>query len=270
MNRNSNSYTIIYSIIMVVVVASVLAFTAINLKSRQEENVTIEKMGAILTSIGQAKGANEAPDKQTYISDEFKKFITRTFFVDSMGRITEAEPTVVLGALSNLPKVFDSKTAMPVFEAKLPNDSTLFVVPMTGKGLWGPVWGYVALNADCNTIFGASFDHKSETPGLGAEIALPAFSNQFVGKRLFEEGQFKSINLTKGVGSSADNFHAVDAISGGTLTSNGVKKMLLSCLGDYVAFFESVQKAVPAAVLQPSVTIDSLVPATDTTVVTLN
>lgn len=248
MNKQSNTYIITYATVLVVVVAAVLSFAAIELQPRQEANVKIEKMGAILGAIGKGVSDAAVSDKDRYIEQTFGTYITKTLFVDSLGNATEATTEEVLGALNDLPAVFDTKTAMPVFVATLSDDATEYVVPLTGKGLWGAVWGYIALNDDCNTVAGAVFDHKSETPGLGAEITTAAFQEQFVGKRIFKDGRFESIDLLKGKGSSAGNPYAVDAISGGTLTSNGVKAMLRVCLGDYVPFFEKVQAAAAAAV----------------------
>lgn len=261
MNRNSNFYTIMYAVILVVIVATVLSFAAISLKPMQDANVLTEKMGAILGSIGEGKGADDASDKDAYIRGEFDKYIKKTFLVSANGDATETPAGEVLATLDRLPAVFEAKSGMPVFEAQLADGKVVYVVPVNGKGLWGPVWGYIALNADCNVIYGAQFDHKSETPGLGAEIALPAFSNQFIGKQLFKDGKFQSVNLTKGVGSSDGNPYAVDAISGGTLTSNGVKAMLQNCLGDYVPFFEHIQ----AQQVKPTETVVSDSVAVETT-----
>ncbi|HJE88110.1 NADH:ubiquinone reductase (Na(+)-transporting) subunit C [Rikenella microfusus] len=261
MNKQSNTYIVAYATILVVVVAAVLSFAAIKLQPMQEANVKTEKMGAILSTIGEGSEAATAPDKNKYIETEFAKYITRAFFVDSTGNATDATTEQVLASLNDLPSVFASRTAMPVFEATVSKDGgkrTEYVIPMTGKGLWGAVWGYVALNADCNTVEGAVFDHKGETPGLGAEISGKPFQAQFVGKQIFnKEGEFVSIDLLKGQGASAGNPSAVDAISGGTLTSNGVKAMLKECLNDYVPFFEKVQSTAT------SVPMTEIVPAAD-------
>lgn len=255
MNKQSNTYIVTYATILVVVVAAVLSFAAIELQPMQQANVKTEKMGAILSTIGEGTDAATAPDKNKYIEKEFGKFITKTFFVDSSGTATEAPVEQVIASLNNLPAVFAARSAMPVFVATVPDGSgskTEYVVPMTGKGLWGPVWGYIALNDDCNTVVGAVFDHKSETPGLGAEISTQPFEDQFIDKQIFDkEGQFVSINLLKGTGSSMGNPYAVDAISGGTLTSDGVKAMIKNCLGDYVPFFEKVQSTVSSAPAMP-------------------
>ncbi len=261
MNKQSNTYIVTYATILVVVVAAVLSFAAIKLQPMQQANVKTEKMGAILSTIGEGNEAATAPDKNKYIEAEFAKYITKAFFVDSTGNATDATTEQVLESLNDLPSVFASRTAMPVFEATIGKDGgkqTEYVIPMTGKGLWGAVWGYVALNADCNTVEGAVFDHKGETPGLGAEISGKPFQAQFVGKQIFDkEGEFVSIDLLKGQGASAGNPSAVDAISGGTLTSNGVKAMLKECLNDYVPFFEKVQSTAT------SVPMTEIVPAAD-------
>lgn len=261
MNKQSNTYIVTYATILVVVVAAVLSFAAIKLQPMQQANVKTEKMGAILSTIGEGTQAGMVSDKNKYIEEEFGKFITKAFFVDSTGTATDAPTEQVLASLNNLPAVFAARSAMPVFIATVDGGKTEYVVPMTGKGLWGPVWGYIALNEDCNTVMGAVFDHKSETPGLGAEISTKPFQDQFIDKQIFnKDGLFVSIDLTKGKGSSAGNPYAVDAISGGTLTSNGVKAMIFNCLGDYVPFFEKVQATattIPMTALVPATPIDS-------------
>ncbi len=134
----------------------------------------------------------------------------------------------------------------PVFVCR----DSLYIVPLQGKGLWGPIWGYLALGKDFNTVSGATFGHKGETPGLGAEIAEDAFQQQFTGKSLFDTlGNFTSITVQKG---GADKYaggaeHAVDAISGGTMTSNGVTAMLSDCLEYYRPFFQNMKARMQAA-----------------------
>ncbi|WP_298064222.1 NADH:ubiquinone reductase (Na(+)-transporting) subunit C [uncultured Rikenella sp.] len=265
MNKQSNTYIVTYATVLVIVVAAVLSFAAIKLQPMQQANVKTEKMGAILSTIGEGSQAGTVSDKNKYIEEEFGKYITEAFFVDSTGTAADAPTEKVLESLNNLPEVFAARTAMPVFVASVPDAAgktggvkTEYVVPVTGKGLWGPVWGYIALNEDCNTIVGAVFDHKSETPGLGAEIATTSFENQFIGKQIFDkEGRFVSIDLLKGKGSSAGNPYAVDAVSGGTLTSNGVKAMLGTCLGDYVPFFEKMQSQAAAETLPAAPVADT-------------
>ena len=113
---------------------------------------------------------------------------------------------------------------------------------MRGKGLWGPIWGYVALNEDYNTIYGTVFANEKETPGLGAEISELWFQKEFAGKKLFNEaGDFVSIEVVKG-GTSPDNPHGVDAVSGGTITSKGLQKMLLDSINPYVNYMKKQMK----------------------------
>lgn len=210
-NTNSNAYIIVYSIVMVVVVATVLAVAALSLQSRQYANELNEKKQSILSSLG-------AQDKNY---DEF----IRAYVIDQTGATVEGED--VFDLLKDLKGSFEAGK-YPVFEAA---DGRV-VLPVTGTGLWGPVWGYVALEKDMNTVAGIIMDHKGETPGLGAEIATPKYQSKFVGKRIFEGDEFVSVVLRKG--GAKDPAHEVDAISGGTKTSDGVTAMLHSSLGHYL------------------------------------
>ena len=121
--------------------------------------------------------------------------------------------------------------------------NTYYVIPVRGKGLWGPIWGYLALQGDMNTVYGASFGHKGETPGLGAEIETEIFQQQFVGKKILDEsGRFVSVKVIKG-GAAPDDVHGVDAVSGGTITSNGVTEMLSRTVSSYIPYFKSLTKS---------------------------
>ena len=104
------------------------------------------------------------------------------------------------------------------FPLYLVNDS-IRVVPMQGKGLWGPIWGYIAIAPDGKTVLGANFDHKSETPGLGGEITTEKFQSQFKGKQISDEGKYVPIEF--------------DAITGATKTSNGVREMIDNTMQTY-------------------------------------
>ena len=117
-------------------------------------------------------------------------------------------------------------------------EETKYVIPMAGNGLWGPVWGFIAIDSDKNTIADVVFDHKSETPGLGAEISLGWFQEPFIGKQIFKGAELVSINVVKG-GAKDKDMHAVDGISGGTITSDGVTDMLLERLNMYEPYFRN-------------------------------
>ncbi|MDE5637679.1 MAG: FMN-binding protein [Alistipes sp.] len=212
MNKNSNTYIIVYSVVMVVVVALLLSVTALSLQSRQNANKLNEKKNAILASLS-------ASDKN------YDEYIT-AYAVNADGEKVEAD---VFAQMEDLKGSFE-EGIFPVFEAQ---DGRV-VVPVTGSGLWGPIWGYVALDSDMNTIVGAIFDHSGETPGLGAEIATAKHQAQYVGKQIFEGDEFVSVKLRKGGASQANFAHEVDAISGGTKTSDGVSNMLADSFRNYL------------------------------------
>ena len=128
--------------------------------------------------------------------------------------------------------------ALPVYIAEVKGEKK-YIIPLRGKGLWGPIWGFISFNADLNTVFAAVFDHKGETPGLGAEINTPLFQTPFSGKTILDEEEFVSIIVQKG-GAKGD-IHKVDGISGGTITSNGVSDMLSERLNMYLPYFNKIR-----------------------------
>jgi Na+-transporting NADH:ubiquinone oxidoreductase subunit C len=229
MNTNSNLYTFIYASVMVIIVAAVLSFTAIKLQPIQEENVKIEKMQDILTSVHVESTVENA-------KKNFEKYITKTLVINASG-----DEISGIDAFSiNLKQQYDKKPAdrnLPVYLASLDDGSVKVIFPLRGTGLWGPIWGYLALNDDMNTIYGAVFDHAKETPGLGADINKDWFEKPFEGKKIFEGSQLVGINVYKGGKGAAmangDIDHGVDGISGGTITSNALDDMVLNCLSSY-------------------------------------
>lgn len=232
MDRNSNSYTFIYASVMVVMVAAILSVAAINLKPFQAKNVEIEKKQNILKSVNIITEAAEA-------EAEFEKSITAAYVVNAAGDKVEGSAFDI-----NL-KVERSKALadrmLPVYEADLGDAGKKYIIPLRGTGLWGAIWGYVALNDDLNTIYGATFDHEGETPGLGAEISTPGFQEPFKGKTIFNAAnEFVSILIAK-AGEKADPAHSVDGISGGTITSKGLQQMLEDDLKTYQEFFKKVR-----------------------------
>jgi Na+-transporting NADH:ubiquinone oxidoreductase subunit C len=230
MNTNSNSYTFIYASVMVILVAAALAFTNGALKERQAKNIEIDKMQQILRSL-----KIEVEDSQ---ADAFyKKTVTTAFLINSKGVVVDssAKATFSMDVAKEVAKPV-SKRLLPVYEAFIQGDKK-YILPVYGAGLWGPIWGYVALNADKNTIYAASFSHKGETPGLGAEISTPDFQKQFIGKHLFQNGTFVSIAVLKS-GQKAEEQDAVDGISGGTITSKGLQAMLQNSLRAYESYLK--------------------------------
>jgi len=240
MNTQSNTYTFIYAAIMVIVVAALLSIAAMSLKPMQDKNVEVEKKKSILSSVSLGQDADEKPNKNEYIEELYDKYIVNSYIVNSKGEKVEGNAFTV-DLKKELAKS-ENERNLPVFVSKQDDGTKNVILPVRGKGLWGPVWGYIALKDDYNTVVGATFDHKSETPGLGAEINTDAFEQQFKGKKLFnEQGKFVSIDVVKG-GAPEGDIHGVDAISGGTITSNGVDAMLENGLGSYVSYFKKHQK----------------------------
>lgn len=244
---------------MVVVVALVLAFAALSLQPRQKANEDNETKTAILTSIGQAKGIAGAKDKTAYINEEYGKYIAESFAVDHAGNVVEgADAFELLGSLKAEYAKDEAERALPVFVGTSEEGRTVYVLPLWGSGLWGALWGYLALEGDMETIYGVVFDHASETPGLGAEIATPAFGNQFKGKSIFKDGKLAGVRVLKGAGSSAGNNNAVDAISGGTITSRGVQDMIMAGLEGYAGFIAKRKDENTAASARSNVDAEEL------------
>lgn len=236
MNTQGNTYTMIYASVMVILVAAGLSIAAITLKPHQDRNVEIEKKQNILKSVHLGLDANEQPNKAKYIEELYNKYITEAFVVDSKGNRVDGN-AFTIDIKKETAKPVD-KRLLPVFVCAMNDSVKNYILPVYGRGLWGPIWGYVALKDDYNTIIGVIFDHKSETPGLGAEINTPTFQKQFDNKKLFDNDKFVSVKVVKSQTTSG-NPHAVDAISGGTITSNGVDAMLTDCLTGYLEFFKS-------------------------------
>ena len=220
-NVNSNAYIIIYSIVMVVVVAVLLAVTSLSLQSRQNENMLNEKRQQIVKALG------ENPETASYAD-----VVAEAAMLDKGGKaISGKSEADVFSALNDLTASFEAGE-FPVFKAK----NGCVVIPVYGAGLWGPIWGYIALEPDMNTIKGIVMDHSGETPGLGAEITTDKVQSSFVGKTIFEGAELVSVSMRKG---GATNNHEVDAISGGTKTCDGVNAMLKTGLEDYLPYLNT-------------------------------
>ena len=233
MNKNSNVYTVIYSIVLVAVVGVVLSVVYQALRPKQLENIADDTRRQILAS------ARLTPEKGESISELFNQHIVSSYIVDAGGnRIDNSQNPFDVNMALEVKKPAIERL-LPVFECFTP-DGLKFIVPVYGAGLWGPIWGYVAFDSNGNTIYGAYFAHQGETPGLGAEIEKPAFSRQFDGKNIFSaNGEFTSIAVVK-KGKEPQGKAWVHAVSGGTITSQGVQKMLFDSLEPYTAFFSNL------------------------------
>ena len=230
MNVNSNAYTYTFATVMVVLVAVLLSGASLGLKSKQASNISQEKKQSILASIGIEVDRSES-------DAAFGEYIKQSLTLQGGTVVSEDASAAFDIDMAAAIKAGNMDRSVPLYVAEKAGD-TYYIIPMRGKGLWGPVWGYLALESDGNTVVGATFDHKSETPGLGAEITTPMFTDQFPGKKISEAGMFKSISVVK-AGTSAGDY-AVDGISGGTITSNGVNDMLTDCLAPYAEYFKNI------------------------------
>jgi len=228
---NSNKYTLFYVALMTLIVAVSLAFLATELKPRQEAEEALEKKKQILNSVSSIQ------DK-AIVEGEYNKRI-KELVVDAQGK-----PVTDINAFDiDIKKEYRK----PVEERQLPvyiytgdDNAKNYIIPLYGNGLWDAIWGFVALKQDLNTIAGTSFDHKGETPGLGAEITKDWFQGQFVGKELQKNGTY-AFDILKGRGNAIEGkANLVDGMSGATITGDGVEDMIKKGYDSYQAYFKTV------------------------------
>ncbi len=231
MNKQGNTYTIIYTSGMVIIVAFILAFAAIGLKPVQEKNIAIDKMSQILNSVNIASTPENAQEL-------YGKYIDDSFVIDANGKLVKGESFAM--NIADQMKLPEDQRTLPIFICTDNSGAPKYIIPLSGSGLWGPIWGYISIENDGNTVYGAYFAHQGETPGLGAEIDKPPFQKQFQGKHFFIDGAFTPIAVQKAGQKPQNGADYVDAVSGGTITSKGVQNMLQSCVKPYAQFLESL------------------------------
>ena len=235
MNRDSNKHTYIFAVLMVLSVAFVLSFTSESLKDLQNANVKKEKMQNILSSVGINVTRDESEDLyMDYISEELS--------LKSDGTIDDDIDAFDINLALEVKK--DSETQrFPLYIANVENEK-FYVIPLRGAGLWAEIWGYIALKEDINTIKGVSFDHKSETAGLGAEITEDWFINSFTDEKINDsQGNFVGVYLTKSNNDPRNEDkmdNEVDAISGATITGDGVSDMIIERVQNYLPYFNNI------------------------------
>ena len=216
---------------MVIIVAFLLAFVSSALKPMQDANVAIDKKQQILAALnirGLAKGDVDAKYKEVVVGDKIIKADGTV--------VNEGADKDMAGFVVENKDITDEN--MPVYVCQI-DGATKYVIPMTGRGLWGGLWGYVALNDDFNTVFGAYFSHESETAGLGSVIVEEKFQNKFQGKKVFKEGNETVALTVVKAGAVKDAEVEVDGLTGATLTTNGVGTMVTEGLQKYVGFFNA-------------------------------
>ena len=240
LDTNSDVYAIIYSAVVVVIVAFLLAGVSSLLSPMQTENIRLDKKKQILASINEKNLADAAAT--------YDQLIVADPIVNAQGAVVAEN-----GGFEVKNENVNDET-LPLYIANI-DGAKKYIIPMTGNGLWGGIWGYIALNDDCNTIYGVYFSHASETPGLGAEIASDKFQNSFtmdkdgnaIVKKVYNENGKVALEVKKGKGEA--DYH-IDAISGATITCNGLDGMLKTKLAPYYNYLKNnapVAAAAPVA-----------------------
>ncbi|MDB4402022.1 Na(+)-translocating NADH-quinone reductase subunit C [Algibacter sp.] len=245
-NTDKNSYTILFAVAMVLVVGSLLAFTASSLKPAITENKRMEKQQNILYAMGinENEGTSREFVSTDKVGEEFSKYIKTQLVVDEKGKSTEDDEAYLIDVKKEQAKAKNGGTRrLPLFVGEK-DGKTFYIAPIRGKGLWDAIWAYVALDKDM-VVQGTFFDHAGETPGLGANINQRFFMDDFTGEHLLSDtGVFKGIAVTKG-NNDPKNLdkvdHEVDAIAGSTITGDGVSAMLKADLKLYLPYFKNLK-----------------------------
>lgn len=246
-NTDKNSYTILFAIIMVVVVGSLLAGFSSGLKPMIDANKRYEKQQNILYAMG--VNNNEGPNDVEFIptdvvEGEFSKYITKQLVIEG-DKVIENDQAYLIDIKKegNKAKDADYTRRLPLFIGEK-DGKEIYVAPVRGKGLWDAIWGFVAMDKTM-TIQGVYFDHKGETPGLGAEIKQRFFMDDFEGESFLKDGNFGSILVAKGNNDPKNldkSDQEVDALAGATITGDGLSAMLKKDIKMYVPYFKSLEE----------------------------
>lgn len=244
-DTDKNSYTVIFAIVMVVVVGAILAGLASGLKPMVKANERYEKQQNILYAMGvnNNEGTSDVQFVPTdVVEDVFQKHIKKQYVIQG-GEVTENPEAYLIDIKKESTKAKD-----PNYERRLPlfigekDGNEVYIVPVRGKGLWDAIWGFVAMDKGM-TVKGVYFDHKGETPGLGANIKERFFMDDFSGEELLDGSEFKGIKVAKGNNDPKNEIkddYEVDAIAGSTITGDGVTAMLKKDVQMYKSYFETL------------------------------
>ena len=244
-NTEKNSYTVVFAVVMVVIVGSILAGLFMLFRPQIEANERFEKQQNILYAMGvnQNQGANDVVFIPTEsVEAEFQKYITRQVVIQG-DQVIENDQAFLIDVKKEATKAADPayERRLPLFEGSI-EGKDIFVVPVRGKGLWDAIWGFVAMDKDM-VIHGVYFDHKGETPGLGAEIKQRYFMDDFKGEGFLVDGNFAGIAVAKGNNDPKNlikDDQEVDALAGATITGDGLSAMLKKDIRLYVPYFKSL------------------------------
>ncbi len=241
-NKDSNVYTLSFAVVLVVVVGAILAMLSVGLKPIQKKNEEVKKKMDILSAMLTPMEMEKISRKNA--AEEFDKYVDldKSVVLDMNGVPREGVDAFMV----DIKKERRDKTLAekdknyPLFICEK-DGKTMFVIPIVGNGLWGPIWGNIAVGEDMKTIIGASFGHKGETPGLGAEITQAFFVNRWLGEEISDEsGNATKFEIVKN--NSGSEPKKIDGITGGTITSVGVQEMVNRCLKPYVSYFNNLKK----------------------------
>lgn len=243
---DGNAYTVLFAIGMVLVVGALLAFLASYFKPTIDENKRIEKQQNILYAMGvndndESNAIFVSKDK---VGEEFSKYITKQLVIQG-AKVSEDDKAYLIDVKKQQSLAKEgNERQLPLFIGEK-DGQTFYIAPIRGKGLWDAIWGYVAMDENM-VVQGVYFDHKGETAGLGANIKLRFFMDDFSGENLKDgSGNFVGINISKSNGDPLNNDkndNEVDAIAGATITGDGVAAMLKSELRLYVPYFKTLKQ----------------------------
>ena len=235
MNTDSNKHTYLFAAIMVITIAFVLSFTSESLKELKADNIKKEKMQNVLSAVGINVSRDESEELYT-------QYIIEELSLTNNGDIDNSVSAFNINLALEIKKDINNQR-FPLYVANI-DDNRYYIIPLRGNGLWNAIWGYMALKEDVNTIKGVSFGHQAETAGLGAEITEDWFTNSFVDEKILNDnGDFVGVYVTKTNNDPENtdkNDNEVDAISGATITGDGVSDMIKERLGKYLPYFNNL------------------------------
>ena len=244
-NTEKNTYTVIFAAVMVVIVGSLLAFLASGLRPRIDENERFEKQQNILYAMGVNQNEDEGSVNfipTNVVEEEFSKYIKQQLVVVG-SEAKEKEESYLIDMKKQLNIIKNGDEAeLPLFIGEK-DGKQYYIIPMYGKGLWDAIWGFISLDENM-VVQGVVFDHKGETPGLGANIKLRYFMDDFVGESVLDGNRYAGISVVKGNNDPLNNDkedNEVDALAGATITGNGVTAMIKETLKLYKPYLETIR-----------------------------
>jgi Na+-transporting NADH:ubiquinone oxidoreductase subunit C len=225
-DKNSSAFTFGFAFALVVVVGALLASISMGLKDRQNKNQSDKKRMDILGAIGVEATRENA-------SAKFEEYVKESIIISGKDKSTAQAFDIDIKKEFRDNSIAENDRNLPLYICEKDGEK-FYVIPMVGKGLWGPIWGYLALKSDKQTVYGVKFDHKGETPGLGAEIKTTLFQKQYIGEKVNQP-----IIVVKDGSNNGNSDYKVDAITGGTITSKGVEEMFVRTAKKYSEYFQS-------------------------------